>query len=303
MSSIEVRPFRRGDRQQLTALVNAHVAAVLPGVSLSVTSVVSHLERDPGEYIVDPWVEQRVTLVAEQRQRIVAAAHVLRYGTDTSVGEAYRNAGEIRWLLCWPAVPSWPDSVEAGEMLATACLKHLDGWGVTRAYADGTLPVPAVYGVPEQWPHVRAIYEKAGFRHAGRTEVVLVARVDELPRWPAPHPGLRTRRTLGVNGTRIWAVVGDDAVGHIEVDTNLGEANRASGASSWADIGDLTVREPYRRIGIGTWLVGQAADWLRLGGVESLLDYADAEATECVAFLNHAGFRELTRTIRGLVLP
>jgi GNAT superfamily N-acetyltransferase len=174
---------------------------------------------------------------------------------------------------------------------------------VIRAYADGTLPVPAVYGVPEQWPHVRAIYEKAGFRHVGPTEVVLVARVDELPRSPAPHPGLRARRTLGVNGTRIWAVIGDDAVGHIEVVTNLGEANRASGASSWADIGDLSVREPYRRSGIGTWLVGQAADWLGLGGVESLLDYADAEATECVAFLNRAGFRELTRTIRGLVLP
>ncbi|MDQ3531762.1 MAG: N-acetyltransferase, partial [Actinomycetota bacterium] len=31
MSSIEVRPFRRGDREQLAALVNAHAAAVVPG--------------------------------------------------------------------------------------------------------------------------------------------------------------------------------------------------------------------------------------------------------------------------------
>ena len=29
--SLEVRPFRRGDREQLTALVNAHIAAVVPG--------------------------------------------------------------------------------------------------------------------------------------------------------------------------------------------------------------------------------------------------------------------------------
>ena len=28
MPSVEVRPFRRGDRQQLTALVNAHMQAV-----------------------------------------------------------------------------------------------------------------------------------------------------------------------------------------------------------------------------------------------------------------------------------
>ena len=47
MSSVEVRPFRRGDREQLTALVNAHVQAVVPGVSVSVNTVLSQLERDP----------------------------------------------------------------------------------------------------------------------------------------------------------------------------------------------------------------------------------------------------------------
>ncbi|HEX8929440.1 MAG TPA: N-acetyltransferase, partial [Actinomycetota bacterium] len=52
MSSVEVRPFRRSDREQLTALVNAHVQAV---VSVSVNTVMSQLERDPGEFIVDPW--------------------------------------------------------------------------------------------------------------------------------------------------------------------------------------------------------------------------------------------------------
>jgi len=79
MPSIEVRPFHRGDREQLTALVNAHVAAVVPGISISVNAVLSQLEREPGEFIVDPWVTERVTLVAEQRCRIVAAAHLLRY--------------------------------------------------------------------------------------------------------------------------------------------------------------------------------------------------------------------------------
>jgi hypothetical protein len=33
MSSIEVRSFRRGDREQLTRLVNVHAAAVIPGMS------------------------------------------------------------------------------------------------------------------------------------------------------------------------------------------------------------------------------------------------------------------------------
>jgi hypothetical protein len=92
---------------------------------------------------------------------------------------------------------------------------------VTRRYADGTLPAPAGYGVPEQWPHVRGIYERIGFRHDGRTEVVFVARVDGLRRPAAPEAGLTTRRTVGVNGTRIAAVLDTAEVGYIEVDTNL----------------------------------------------------------------------------------
>jgi len=33
MSDVQVRPFRRGDRDQLTMLVNAHAGAVVPGMS------------------------------------------------------------------------------------------------------------------------------------------------------------------------------------------------------------------------------------------------------------------------------
>ena len=39
MPSIEVRPFRRADRQQLTGLVNGHAAAVVPGLGVSVAAV------------------------------------------------------------------------------------------------------------------------------------------------------------------------------------------------------------------------------------------------------------------------
>ena len=73
MSSIQVRPFRRSDRDQLTQLVNAHGAEVIPGNGASVSAVLSALERQPGEFIEDPWVSERVTLVAEQQARIAAA--------------------------------------------------------------------------------------------------------------------------------------------------------------------------------------------------------------------------------------
>jgi GNAT superfamily N-acetyltransferase len=132
---------------------------------------------------------------------------------------------------------------------------------------------------------------------------VFVTAIADLPMRPPPMPGLIARRTLGVNGTRIWALVEDEVVGFIEVDTNLGEGNRAAGISAWADVGNLQVGEPYRRVGIGSWLVAQAADWLRLAGVERLIDYADAEDRQAISFLLSNGFRELTRTIRGLVIP
>lgn len=45
MSSIEVRLFRRSDRDQLTQLVNAHAAAVVPGMGAAVSAVVSALAR------------------------------------------------------------------------------------------------------------------------------------------------------------------------------------------------------------------------------------------------------------------
>jgi ribosomal protein S18 acetylase RimI-like enzyme len=301
MSSIEVRPFRRGDREQLTGLVNAHTAAVVPGMSVSVNTVLSQLEREPGEFIVDPWVRERATLVTQQRQRIVAAAHLRRFGDGEDVSEGYRGAGEIRWFVFWPWAPYWPDSTDAAEALMAACLALLDKWAVEREYADGTLPAPGIYGLPEQWPHVRGIFEGAGFEHDGHTEVVYIATVDDLPR-PArpPLPELSLRRSLGINGTRLSAVLGTEVVGYIEVDTFEG-AERLPRHGGWADIGNFAVMEEHRRRGIATWLVAEAAEWLRLAGVERVLDYAWANQEVGTAFAKAVGFRELTRTQRGWV--
>jgi len=311
MAPIEVRPFRRSDRDQLTQLVNAHAAAVVPGVSASVSSVLASLERRPGEFIVDPWVSERVTLVAEQADRVAAAAHLLRYFPDERAGRAARNTGEINWLLFWPDAPDanqyWPDATPAAEALMTACIAQLQDWGVTQ-HADGELPVPGVYGVPEQWPHVSALYERAGFRHEGHTEIVYLARLADLPR-PADLPvaGLSVRRRVGMNGTRLSAVLSDDEViGYIEVEV-YDDGERLSRRGGLADVGNLRVAEPYRRRGVGSWLLSQAADWLSLAGVDRLLDYAWLEGTDPGgidyadqrAFLAAVGFRELARTRRG----
>ena len=167
MSTVRVRPFRRGDRDQLTQLVNAHAEAVIPGMSASVNAVLSSLERRPGEFIEDPWVSERVTLVAEQQNRVAAAAHLLRYFRDERAGLAARDAGEIRWLLYWPQATAgnscWPDAASAAEALMAACTAQFGNWGVARQHADGELPVPGVYGVPQQWPHIAAVDSKEQF--------------------------------------------------------------------------------------------------------------------------------------------
>jgi hypothetical protein len=113
------------------------------------------------------------------------------------------------------------------DTLTAACLAQLRRWAVSPWYADGALPAPSVYGVPEQWPHVRAVYERAGFVHEGPTEIVLLAHVDELPRpSQVPIPGLTVRRAVGVNGTQLSACLDDEVLGYIEVETNLAEGGR-----------------------------------------------------------------------------
>jgi GNAT superfamily N-acetyltransferase len=259
VSTIQVRPFQRADREQLTTLVNAHIQAVMPGVSVSVNTVLSQLERDPGEFIVDPWVAERATLVAEQRGRVVAAAHLLRYGASEEVGEAYRDSAELNWLLYWPRATHWQDSEAAAGALMDACLERLAAWGTSHWHADGALPAPGVYGMPAQWPHLRELYERAGFVHDGHVEIV----------------------------------------GYIEVDANLAEGGRLAHLGGWADIANLHVVEAYRRRGVGSWLVGQAADWLRLARVDRLLAYAWPEEQDLLGLLGRVGFRELTRTAKG----
>jgi GNAT superfamily N-acetyltransferase len=311
MSDVQVRPFHRGDRDQLTKLVNAHAEAVVPGMSVSVNTVLSSLERQPGEFIVDPWVSERVTLVAEQRNRVAAAAHLLRYYPDDRAGESARDAGEIRWLLYWPLAPAgnpfWPDVTGSAEALIAACADVFGRWGVTRQHADGELPVPGVYGVPEQWPHIAALYRRAGFTHTGHTEVVYLAQVKDLPSADAPPlDGLAVRRSVGINGCRFSAVLGEEVIGYIETEV-LDKGERMSRHGGWADVGNLHVASPHRRRGVGSWLLGQAADWLRLAGVNRLLNYAWLEGTDpgglnyddYRAFLSAAGFRELARTARG----
>jgi len=296
MPAIEIRPFRRDDRDQLTALVNAHVAAVIPGITVSVNAVLSQLEREPGEPITDPWVIQRKTLVAIENQSLVAGAHLHRYGDTGEVGPDYRNAGMIYWLVFWSG------HREAADAMMAECLGVLDGWRVRVQYWGGELPSVATYGVPSCWPHIRDLYLRSGFVHSARLtpyEIILAIEVADLPATTGPpREGLIVERMVGSNGTRFQAMLDGQPVGFIEVGLRSVSDTR-SRQFGWADIGNLWVHEAHRRQGIGTWLLGIAADWLRLGGVERLLTYNWPSEIDELAFATRHGFRELVRTERG----
>ena len=288
MPDFEVRPFQRADREQVTRLVNAHAAAVMPGAAGSVNAVLNQFDREPDEFIVGPWVGERQALVAGQGGSIVAAALVVRYRSDPEVGEAYRNAGEIRWLLFWPMAPAdspyWSDGQAAAQGVMDACLGQLSRWQVSRLYADGALPVPGVYGVPEQWPHIARLYTDNGFAPPpDGTEILHLADLADLPEPSEPPlPGLQLRRLVGINGTRLSAHLGQTQIGYIEVEV-LDPAERHPRHGALADIGNLHVIQDHRRHGVGTWLLRHAARWLRLGHVDRLLHYTapDQTAARC----------------------
>lgn len=293
-----VRPFRRDDRDQLTELVNAHVAAVVPGVSVSVNTVLSRLERRPDEFVTDPWVGERTTLVAEHRRCVVAAVHLLRYRADAEVGADYRDAGAVDWFVCRPSTALLPQAEKAADLLMSAGLAQFARWQVRARYGDGALPAPGVYGLPRVWPHVRAAYQRAGFRHTGDTEVLLLARVEDLPR-PQSRAGVTIERSVGEYGTRFTAHSGRQAVGFVEVDTAVARPERLARAEGLAELADMDIDPAHQGEGWEHLLLAHAADWLRLCGADRLLAYESADDQAEIEQLLGSGFRELTRTDRG----
>ncbi|WP_171057950.1 GNAT family N-acetyltransferase [Modestobacter altitudinis] len=297
MSDPVVRPFRRADRDQLTALVNAHVCAVVPGWAVSVAVLLSQLERDPGQYVTDPWVVARATLVAEVDGRLVAAAHLRRYGTGSTVAADWRDAGEIAWLVCWPAHEA------AGGRLAAACVRLLDSWDVRRQYADGDLPTAATYGVPDSWPHVARVFGSAGFDPAGgRTEVVLAGTLDGVRRPVRPTlPGLTVHRTVGTFGARSNAVLDGEVVGFVEAQDDHTRGGTLHRMDGWADLAELHVDADRRGQGIGTWLVEHLAEWLRLGGTRRFLVALGEEDLALEPWFGRFGWHRIGTTRRSWV--
>jgi hypothetical protein len=291
--TVAIRPFERRDRDQLTGLVNLHVAAVIPGVVLSVNAVLSQLEREPYEDVVDQWIAERLCLVAARDQAIVAAVLLHRFRGDQDVGPHYRGAGDIRWLVCKV------DALDAGARILDAALAQMGAWQVTVVGAECSFPALACYGVPDSLPHIRALVADAGFGEPTRTELVLAADCRSLTGRHQREPS--ATRTLGLLGARFTLRRDGQDVGFIEVCDHSAEMTRSSVAASWADVGNLIVRDETELPWAMPQLLSVAAEWLLLGGVTRLVDYwaQDVDPPDYLDQLVQLGFTKLVVNERG----
>ena len=110
-----------------------------------------------------------------------------------------------------------------------------------------------------------------------------------------------TKRSVGVLGTRLDLMDGDRSLGYIEVAPAGLSLQRSSAATTWADIGNLFPTDADDLAQVMPALIGAAARWLQLGGVNRLVDYyaPDVHRPEYVEILLALAFTALTTHHRG----
>jgi GNAT superfamily N-acetyltransferase len=297
-STTEVVPLAPDHLDQLTELLNAHLDAVVPGFALPAAYLAERLTRDPGEAIVDPWVVRRRSLVGVERDRVVAAAHLLRYGATPEVGPAFRNVGEVAWLLAWPS------SCEAANAVLAAGLRQLGDWGAEAPWlCTGSMFVPTVSGIPDTWPHIAAILRGAGYApEPEREELLYGGRIDHLdPPAAPPIEGLVLARRMCDFAPRFAAELAGETIGLFDVGSDVTAGGVLPALAGWADPWNLWVDERHRSQGVGSWLVRSAAPYLRLGGCDRMLVTVavDDERAGAGRFYERLGLARLARLDRA----
>ncbi|MGW6374609.1 hypothetical protein ACWFRB_00915 [Rhodococcus sp. NPDC055112] len=285
-----IRPFRRSDRQQVTDVVNAHISAVVPGWAVSTATLLSQLEADPGQYVTDPWVQTRETLVVVVDSRVVGAAHLRSYRNSPDVGPDYRGSGEVAWMVCWP------NQADAAAALLGAALRVIESWRARRVFADGDLPTPATFGIPDCWPHLEESLIEAGFRPAeDAVEMLYAGGIETLPMADDPASE-HVRRSVGEHGVRFTLGDGETEQGHVETIDDCTRGGTLLRLAGWAEVADLNLPlDPGARDA----LLGSAADWLRTAGVANLFIALGREDVEETEYLEGLGWRRLATVRRG----
>jgi GNAT superfamily N-acetyltransferase len=264
--SIEL--FERRHLMHLRELINTHISTVVPGWSISERYIERHLEVNPHQYMIDAWVVERKTLVALHENRVVGAAHLLRYGTEAPVVEHYRGAVDMAWFLFWRG-----HEALAGDLLA-ACHAQMDAWHAQHRFVfDSNLPLSIYGGIADCWQHLEKFFEAAGYQSSedgsvyGGTLDAIGAPGD------APLPGLTMRRMVLAdrNAVSFVAELNGETLGWSEWVMDLTAGGDLPALAGWSELVEMYIHESWRNRGIGAWLIRHAAIWLRLGRIDRVM--------------------------------
>jgi GNAT superfamily N-acetyltransferase len=253
--------------------------------------------------VIGPWVAERQTLCAIQRDRVVGAAHLLRYGTEEPVGESYHGAVDLAWFIFYPG------ETDAAQALLDACHHQMDEWSATRRFAwDSGLSVPVCGGIADVWPHLREVLVSAGYRPS--TDHREAAFGGTLHQTPAPGispvEGMTIRRIVrGDSGVGYSAFIDGQEVGYCQFTADLTEGGTRPALRGWAELTELQVSEAWRRRGIATWLMSHMVDWLRLAGCDRIVFSVTAEDEAAAAgpFYRSLVWDAITRFEHGWERP
>jgi GNAT superfamily N-acetyltransferase len=293
---MQILPFDEANHLHLVQeILNQHLEAVVPGWGLSANAILRAGNTDLHQSVIGPWVIDRKTLCAVEQGRLVAVAHLLRYGSGEAVGEWYQNVGDVGWFV------AWPDERDGAAALLTAAREQMVQWGVKSVFAwDSTLPLPLLGGVPDCWPHIREMLAQAGFEPMHRRQEALfggwLSQVVEHNQ--SPVPGVTLNRTmLSPFGVAFAAYQGSTLIGGCEVKADLTDGGDIPLLRGWAELSEMHVDEHWRNQGIGSWLVAHAVEWLRMAGCDriALSVMAEDEVRGAGRFYERFGWRALSR--------
>ena len=294
---IVIERFRDEHLPQLASLINLHLGALAPGWAMPAPAIAALLERNPGEYVANPWVRERATLCALERGRLVAAAHLLRYGDAAEVAAGYRAAAEINWLYSLPAHSG------AARHLLTTAEQQISIWQPAAIWFEGGAPIGPFAGVPDAWPHLAALLAAGGYQpDPAHDEAVFGGSLGELPaRFAPPLPGLDVLRSTGMVGVRFAALHAGQAIGACECIADMTEGGALPALQGWAQLSEFAVGAAWRNRGVGMWLMQQAVAWLRLAGCNRVVlsVAAEDEAAGAGRFYERCGWHPLARSRRG----
>ncbi len=286
---VQIAPLDRSHLPQVMKLVNSHLSTVVPGWSLTPDYFWEHLKRNPQENITDPWVVERKSIVGIVRDRVCAAAHLLKYGEDTR----WKGVGEIDWILFWPG------EREVGAAVLNECWHQMNVWQVLDERILGPLPVHACVGIPDVWPHIIGLIEQFGYSsNEDVDESVYSGTLNEIssPGEP-PVRGVTIHRDVGKFGTRFVARWEGRAVAHCECISDLTEGGQLPALAGWAELSEVETNESMRNKGLGSWVVRHAVEWLRLAKCDRVVLSVAREDEEAGAgrFYKRFGWMPLVR--------